>query len=111
MKIKFAARKDKISSVEPVFESIQLDEIVKAKDALSHIEFREKLVQTSIRIISFSIIATFLIIFFVGFGLMEDLPDGFLHWLGGATIAIIISNILIVYKYFFQYKNTNETVE
>ena len=111
MKVKFDASKDKIPSADPLFESVQLNEIVKAKDALSHIEFREKLVLTAIRIISFSIISTFAIIFFVGFGLMKDLPDGFLHWLGGATIAIIISNILIVYKYFFHYKNANEDIE
>ncbi len=71
----------------------------------SNIKIRQNLAWTCIGIIIFSVLASYFIIFFVGFGLMSNLPVGFLNWLGAATLGAIISNILIVYKSVFPYKD------
>ena len=90
---------------EKFIESIEVD-------YLKHIvRVRERLVTSCIIIVSGSILATYAIVFLVGFGVMTNLPENFLHWLGAATIGTIISNILIVYKSLFPKEDESITEE
>ena len=88
--------KDKVNP-EYYFSNISTEEIRVKSD----IKNRDRLVWACIIIIVGSVSASYYIIFAVGYGKMQNLPDSFLHWIGAATIGTIISNILIVYKSFF----------
>ena len=102
-------KRDPVEKVEPenLLDSVEAELIsIKVK---SDTKIRERLALTCIGIVAFSIIATYVIIILVGIGMMSKLPDGFLNWLGAATIGTIITNVLIVYKSIFPTNNSADS--
>lgn len=99
-----------VEKVEPenLLDSVEVELIsIKVK---SDTTIRKRLALTCIGIVVFSIIAAYIIIILVGVGMISELPDGFLNWLGAATIGTIITNVLIVYKSVFPTNNSTDSL-
>lgn len=103
----------KSAELEPQIEELRKEgadtldalDLVKAVQNLSDIGLREMLTIFLLALFGASTIATYVLIFFWGFKLIE-LPSPFVHWLGGATVGEISGLLVIIVKSIFPSGNT-----
>ena len=68
----------------------------------SELRLRERSVYLMLSLFALGLVSTFVIIFFEGFHVGGfDLPDEFLHWLGGATVGEVAGLLVITFRYLF----------
>jgi len=74
-----------------------------------HINKLQKILAiSSMSIYIIAILATFGLIYFIGFGYMSGLAEDFVYWLGGATIGQLSGLLFIVYKSVFGKSRINQ---
>ena len=74
----------------------KVDDVVKEAE----IPLREHLAKWILRLFFGTVVATYVIIFFLGFGLMH-LPSAFIHWLGAATVGEVAGLLGYIIKRVF----------